>query len=131
MNSKLERQQSFQQKGCVNPKGRTVTINLEGVVSANWQDIPAKEIFPGIRKRALWRGVNEAKAQILEIDAGAAFTTLDVHAPGPEEVFVVSGVFNDGVHDYPAGTFVHNPVGSSHIPQSKQGCIIFVFFPEG
>jgi anti-sigma factor ChrR (cupin superfamily) len=131
MNSKLERQQSFQQKGCVNPKGRTVTINLEGVVSANWQDIPAKEIFPGIRQRALWRGSNGSKAQILEIDAGATFTTLDTHIPGPEEVFVVSGVFNDGVHDYPAGTFVHNPAGSSHIPQSKQGCVIFVFFPEG
>lgn len=108
-----------------------MTINLEGVVSANWRDIPAKEIFPGIRQRALWRGSNGDKAQILEIDAGAIFTTLDVHAPGPEEVFVVSGVFNDGVHDYPAGTFVHNPAGSSHIPQSKQGCVIFVFFPEG
>ena len=106
-------------------------INLGGVVSANWRDIPAKEIFPGIRKRILWQGANGAKAQILEIDAGAKFTTLDIHSPGPEEIFVVSGVFGDGVRDYPAGTFIHNPVGSAHIPQSKQGCVIFVFFPEG
>lgn len=106
-------------------------VNLEGVVSANWKDLPAPEIFPGIRKRSLWRGANGAKAQILEIDAGAAFTTLDTHAPGPEEVFVVSGIFNDGAHDYPAGTFIHNPAGSSHVPQSQQGCVIFVFFPEG
>ncbi len=108
-----------------------MVINLEGVVSANWRDLPAKEIFPGIRKRIIWQGTNAAKAQILEIDPGAKFTVLDTHSPGPEEVFVVSGVFNDGVHDYPAGTFIHNPIGSAHIPQSKHDCVIFVFFPEG
>ena len=79
-----------------------MVINLEGVVAANWRDIPAKEIFPGIRKHILWQGTNGAKAQILEFDAGAKFTTLDTHAPGPEEVFVISGLFNDGVHDYPS-----------------------------
>ena len=106
-------------------------INLEGVVSSNWRDLPAKEIFPGIRKRAMWRGASGAKAQVLEIDAGARFAVLDTHSPGPEEIFVVSGVFNDGVHDYPAGTFIHNPAGSAHIPQSREGCVLFVFFPEG
>ena len=108
-----------------------MVINLEGVVSANWRDLPAKEIFPGIRMHILWQGTNGAKAKILDIDPGAKFTTLDIHSPGPEEVFVISGVFNDGFHDYPAGTFIHNPVGSAHVPQSKQGCVIFVFFPEG
>jgi anti-ECFsigma factor, ChrR len=108
-----------------------MVINLEGVVSENWQNIPAKELFPGIRQRILWRGSNGAKAKILEIDPGAKFTKLDTHFPGPEEVFVVSGVFNDGVHDYPAGTFIHNPAGSAHVPQSKQGCVIFVLFPDG
>lgn len=106
-------------------------MNLEGVVAANWRDIPAKEIFPGIRKRILWQDANGAKAQILEIDAGARFPSLDVHAPGPEEIFVVSGVFNDGARDYPAGSFIHNPAGSSHVPQSREGCVLFVFFPEG
>jgi hypothetical protein len=74
-------------------------MNFEGVVAANWMDIPAKEIFPGIRKRILWQDADGAKAQMLEIDAGATFPSLDVHAPGPEEVFVVSGEFNDGAHD--------------------------------
>ena len=106
-------------------------INLEGVVATKWQDVPAQDIFPGIRRRILWRGANGAKAQILEIDAGAKFPRLDVHAPGPEEVYVVSGIFNDGVHDYPAGAFIHNPAGSAHVPQSKEGCVLFVFFPEG
>ena len=106
-------------------------INLEGVVATKWQDVPAQDISPGIRRRILWRGANGAKAQILEIDAGAKFPRLDVHAPGPEEVYVVSGIFNDGVHNYPAGSFIHNPAGSAHVPQSKEGCVLFVFFPEG
>ena len=48
-------------------------INLEGVVSVNWQDVPAKEIFPGIRKRILMKTKNGFMAQILEIDAGASY----------------------------------------------------------
>ena len=62
---------------------------------------------------------------------GACWEGIDLHEPGPEEVYVVSGVFNDGVRDYPAGSFIHNPKGSSHVPQSKTGCTIFVFYPEG
>jgi hypothetical protein len=40
------------------------------------------------------------------------------------------GVFNDGTRDYPAGTFIHHPIGSSHIPQSAIGCTLFIFYPE-
>lgn len=105
-------------------------MNLQGVIGINWQDVPAKEICPGIRKRDLWRGADGAQAQIVEIHAGAAFTSLDVH-PGPEEIFVLSGVFSDGAREYPAGSFIHNPAGSSHVPQSKDGCVIFVFSPQG
>ena len=106
-------------------------INLAGVSSCNWQSVPAVEIYPGIRRRHLWQGANGAKALILEIDAGASFTELDVHQPGPEEVLVLSGVFSDGVYDYAQGSFIHNPAGSAHVPQSKEGCVLFVFFPEG
>ena len=109
-------------------------LKLDGVIASRWQDLPAAEIFPGlpgIRKRVLWRGAKGELALIVEIDAGECFPELDVHQPGPEEVFVVSGVFNDGAKDYPAGTFVHNPAGSAHLPQSKEGCVLFLFFPEG
>ena len=106
-------------------------INLEGVVSANWRELPRKEIFPGVHRYLVWQEAGGSIALVVEFEPGAKFTTLDTHGPGPEEVFVVSGVFNDGVHDYPAGTFVHNPAGSSHVPQSVQGCVIFVFYPQG
>ena len=94
-------------------------------------EVAPEEIYPGVRRRLLWRGATGAKAQVLEIDPGGRFLRLDVHQPGPEEIYVVSGVFNDGLRDYPAGSFVHNPAGSAHLPQSKEGCVLFVFFPEG
>ena len=95
------------------------------------KDSPVRELFKGIRLKPLWTGKNGASAQLLEIDPGCCWEGLDVHEPGPEEVYVVSGVFNDGVRDYAAGTFIHNPAGSSHVPQSKTGCVLFVFYPEG
>ena len=95
------------------------------------KEVAPLEIFPGVRKRVLWEGVNGARAQVLEIDPGARYLKLDVHHPGPEEIYVVSGVFNDGLRDYPAGSFVHNPAGSSHLPQSRVGCVLFVYYPEG
>jgi anti-sigma factor ChrR (cupin superfamily) len=94
-------------------------------------DVAALEIYPGVRERILWEGANGARAQLLEIDPGARFLKLDVHHPGPEEVYVVSGVFNDGLRDYPAGSFLHHPAGSSHLPQSREGCVLFVYYPEG
>jgi anti-sigma factor ChrR (cupin superfamily) len=106
-------------------------IDLTGVEAARWSAAPSKEIYPGVVKRDLWRGPGGAKALILEFAPGAAFTELDEHLPGPEEVFVLSGVFSDGVHQYEAGSFIHNPAGSAHVPQSSTGCVLFVFFPEG
>jgi hypothetical protein len=87
--------------------------------------------YPGVRVRRLWKGRNGSQAILVEIDAGHRFPEVDVHEPGPEELYVVSGIFNDGVRDYPAGTFIHNPKGSSHVPQSKTGCVLFLFYPEG
>lgn len=45
---------------------------------------------------------------------------------GGEEFFVLDGVFSDEHGDYPAGTYVHNPVGSHHAPFSRAGCTIWV-----
>lgn len=95
------------------------------------QDAPVQELFKGIRARTLWQGEKGRRAVMLEIDPGACWEGIDTHDPGSEEAFVVTGVFNDGTRDYPAGSFIHNPVGSSHVPQSKTGCTLFVFYPEG
>ena len=90
---------------------------------------PARELFEGSRLRTLWEGENGAKSQVLGMNPGTCGEDLDVHEPG--DVFVVSGVFDDRIRDYPAGIFIHAPEGSSHIPQSQIGCILFLFYPEG
>jgi anti-sigma factor ChrR (cupin superfamily) len=111
-----------------------MNLRLEGVTAIEWRSVAPQPIFPGvagIRKRVLWTDPNGLKAMIVEIDAGACFPVLDVHEPGPEEVFVLSGTFNDGQDEYPAGTFIHNPAGSAHLPQSRTGCVLFLVFPAG
>lgn len=104
---------------------------MSEIVWSETKDAPVRELFKGIRLRPLWKDVKGASAQVLEIDPGCCWEGLDVHEPGPEEVYVISGVFSDGVRDYPAGSFIHNPAGSSHVPQSETGCALFVFYPEG
>ncbi len=107
---------------------------MEDAKKITWNSIDQArrlEIFPGVYKQTLWRSPSGSKALFIEIEPNSRFLELDVHEPGPEEVFVVEGVFNDGVRDYEAGSFIHNPRGSSHWPQSKTGCKLFVFFPEG
>ncbi len=104
---------------------------MSEVVWAEINDAQVRKLFKGIRVFDLWKGVDGKKAQVVEIEAGSSWEGLDVHEPGAEEVYVVSGVFNDGVRDYPAGTFIHNPAGSSHVPQSRTGCTLFLFYPEG
>ncbi|QIS10325.1 anti-sigma factor [Nocardia arthritidis] len=103
----------------------------EGYTSISLDEAPVRELFPGIRTRRLWKGPNGAHANVLEMDPGTSWPRRDVHEPGPEEVFVVSGIFNDGARDYPAGTFLHAPAGSWHVPTSATGCTLFVFYPEG
>ncbi|MGW0005527.1 cupin domain-containing protein [Nocardia grenadensis] len=81
----------------------------------------------GIRLRSLRSGRDGASAHVLEMAPGRRWECVDVHRPGPEEVFVVSGTANDGVRDNPAGSFIHAPAGSWHISQPVTGCALFVF----
>lgn len=105
--------------------------DTEGYTWARVSDAPSRELFPGIRLRPLWTDAGGASAHVLEMDPHTGWEGRDVHEPGPEEVFVLSGVFNDGVRDYPAGSFIHAPAGSWHVPQTVTGCTLFVFYPEG
>lgn len=103
-------------------------MHLSGIVAG--MNLGEKSLGDGIRIRTLWcDGVKRALE--VEIDAGARWPELDHHVPGPEEVYVLSGDFHDGANVYPAGTFVHHPAGTSHVPQSAGGCRLFVFYPEG
>src|SRR5689334_24393745 len=94
------------------------------------EDVQSRELFPGITLRTLWKG-EIASAHLLTMEPGSRWEGIDVHQPGPEEVFVVDGVFNDGIRDYLAGSFIHAPAGSAHDPQCVEGCTLFLFYPQG
>ncbi|HXC44511.1 MAG TPA: cupin domain-containing protein [Candidatus Dormibacteraeota bacterium] len=108
-------------------------MNLEGVFAVHADGVAPVDLYPGIRKRTPLSSDCPTGTRILlvEIDPGHRFLELDVHQPGPEEVYVLEGIFHDGAREYPAGSFIHNPVGSSHIPQSATGCKLLVIFPQG
>ncbi|MHA7818976.1 MAG: cupin domain-containing protein [Erythrobacter sp.] len=80
----------------------------------------------GVERRMLDRiGGEVARAtSIVRYAPGSAFSE-HTHSGG-EEFIVLDGVFQDEHGDYPAGTYVRNPVGTHHIPGSEIGCTIFV-----
>ncbi|MBH0776800.1 cupin domain-containing protein [Nocardia bovistercoris] len=106
-------------------------LDQPGYFSTHISESIVREPFPGVRVRPLWKDPGGAHAAVLEMDPGASWPRRDIHEPGPEEVYVVAGVFNDGARDYPAGTFLHAPAGSWHIPSTSSGCVLFLFYPAG
>ena len=86
--------------------------------------VPSPEV--GIERRMLDRiGGEIAKASsIVRYLPHSSFPT-HTHEFG-EEILVLDGILSDEIGDYPAGTYIMNPPGSSHAPHSKTGCTLFV-----
>lgn len=80
----------------------------------------------GVERRMLERkGGEVAKAtSVVRYAPGASFEA-HTHDLG-EEILVLSGVLSDELGDYPAGTYIMNPPGSTHAPRSELGCELFV-----
>ncbi len=97
-------------------------VNYDGVTSSNWKDLPSNEAATGIFEHILWKGDKGKRAIIFEFKAGAKFPGIETHENGSEQIYVISGTFNDGREDHLEGTFINNPIGSAHIPQSSEGC---------
>ena len=74
-----------------------------------------------------WNGDGEEVARAASLVRYAPESKFSAHTHGGgEEFFVLSGTFSDEKGDYGAGTYVRNPVGSTHIPSRDEGCIILV-----
>ncbi len=96
-------------------------------VTLNHHDLPwISSPEAGVERRMLERvGDEVAKATtIVRYSACSKFKT-HTHELG-EEILVLEGIFSDENGDYPAGTYIMNPPGSSHTPFSQQGCTLFV-----
>jgi anti-sigma factor ChrR (cupin superfamily) len=80
----------------------------------------------GVRRRLLDRqGGEVARATSLVRYAPGSHFERHSH-PGGEEILVLEGTFSDEQGDYPPGTYLRNPPGSSHAPFSEEGCTLFV-----
>jgi quercetin dioxygenase-like cupin family protein len=87
-----------------------------------WQDSP----MPGVSRRPLDRvGSEIARATSVVRYAPGSYFSPHSHTGG-EEFLVLQGIFQDEHGDYPVGSYIRNPPGSSHTPRSESGCVIFV-----
>lgn len=83
--------------------------------------------MPGVDRMMLDRvGDEVARATSLVRYAPGSTFSPHTHAGG-EEILVLEGTFGDEHGLYPAGTYIRNPIGSSHTPQvGPEGALIFV-----
>jgi anti-sigma factor ChrR (cupin superfamily) len=80
----------------------------------------------GVKRKMLDRmGDEVARATSLVRYAPGSRFSEHTHTGG-EEFLVLDGVFSDEHGDYPAGTYVRNPISSLHSPFSDEGCTLFV-----
>jgi anti-sigma factor ChrR (cupin superfamily) len=101
-------------------------FNERVVINTNemsWTPSP----MPGVDRKMLDRiGEEIARATSLVRYAPNSHFSAHTHGGG-EEFLVLEGEFNDAAGCYPAGTYVRNPVGSSHAPWAgAEGAVIFV-----
>ncbi len=90
--------------------------------SNEWLPSPSK----GVWRKPLEREAAE-HGQVTSIVKYEPDTFFPAHShPSGEEIFVLSGVFEDENGSYPAGSYLRNPPGSSHTPGSSVCCELLV-----
>ena len=88
-----------------------------------WVDSP----MPGVERMMLDR-IGDEVARATSLVRYAPNSSFSPHVrSGGEEFFVLEGEFGDEHQTYPAGTYVRNPIDTSHSPRvGSDGCIILV-----
>jgi anti-sigma factor ChrR (cupin superfamily) len=101
--------------------------NLRQHVVLNTAALPwTPSPMAGVERRMLdRRGAEPARATSIVRYSLASRFERHSHGGG-EEILVLEGTFSDEQGDYPAGTYLRNPVGSSNAPFSELGCTILV-----
>ena len=89
---------------------------------AEWTASPGNEVLRLMLERS--GGETGHATSLVRYPADSRFPAHVHH--GGEEFLVLEGVFSDDTGDFPAGSYVRNPIGSRHSPWSVAGCLIFV-----
>ena len=91
-------------------------------VQKDWVESPSKKVLRIRLERE--KAESGHATSIVKYQPGATF---EAHShPMGEEIYVIDGIFSDENGDYPAGSYIRNPPGTSHSPFSKTGCTILV-----
>jgi len=88
-----------------------------------WVDSP----MAGVQRMMLDR-IGDEVARATSLVTYAPFSEFSSHThSGGEEFLVLAGMFSDEHQDYPVGSYVRNPIGTSHTPKiGESGATIFV-----
>lgn len=108
----------------------TTTINAnfdERIVIRPEQYKWVSSPMPGVERMMLDR-IGDEVARATSLVRYKPFSEFSPHRhDGGEEFYVLEGVFSDEHQDYPQGTYVRNPIGTSHQPKvGKEGATILV-----
>ncbi len=104
-----------------------INANLTVPVTVRSNELPwVPSPLPGVERRMLERDGDEV-ARVTSIVRYAPGSRFSAHThTGGEEFLVLDGTFSDDYGDFPAGTYVRNPVGSRHAPHTEDGTTILV-----
>ena len=83
--------------------------------------------MPGVERMKFDR-IGDEVARATSLVRYAPNSSFSPHEhSGGEEIFVLEGVFGDEHGNYPAGTYMRNPIGTKHQPViGAEGATIFV-----
>ncbi|MEE4217553.1 MAG: cupin domain-containing protein [Xanthomonadales bacterium] len=100
---------------------RTLRVVIE-TAAMNWGKSPAA----GVWRKKLERegGESGQVSSVVRYEPGSRFA--EHRHPLGEEIYVLEGVFADEHGEYPVGSYLRNPPGSSHAPFSETGCELLV-----
>ena len=104
-----------------------INANFDRRASAHGKQIEWKASpMKGVDRRMLER-IGDEVARATSIVRYAPHSKFSSHVhTGGEEFLVLDGVFQDEHGDFPKGSYIRNPPGSSHTPRSDMGCTILV-----
>jgi anti-sigma factor ChrR (cupin superfamily) len=100
------------------PEGNRESVGLQPA-DGSWRP----GLVDGLNVLPLYSG-GTANTALVRWDPGTVFQPHRHF--GGEEILVLSGVFEDELGTYPAGTWIRSPHMSRHDPFSTPGCTIFV-----
>lgn len=94
---------------------------MHDVIGA-WQELPFEPFRNGVEVHHIEQG---APALAILRYAPGAKVPLHLHT-GLETILVLDGVQSDERGDYPKGTLILNPEGTSHSVWSEPGCAVLI-----